>query len=501
MRRTTNALCTALVAGALGACTDPPLTVGEGPIPDAPGLHLECVTAVVIDGAAQVIGLDGAALGGAAVSLTDASGGALASATADVNGRFHAPLAAQVGDTIGLSNGGEIYPLRVRDAQSALAVAHPPYEGGAGSTPNDLLVMADGRAVLVRSGDDALVVFDVGEGPAAGRGIRLPEGAVPANPWFVAAVDAGRVAVTAQGRSLVYLVDLDSGLVTDTVRAPAPLPLDAPFALPRPLDVDGDGTPETSITAAPARAPQGLAVSGDRLVVAYSGFLAGPSGGRPAVFGPGLIASWSLADPSAPPVVVRTPALNPQEVHARPDGTVLVTQSGAIDFAADGRVLTSSGAVSQLDATTLATVRSWTLGDFGPSSAVLTDDALWVTSLKQGQVRAISLDGGPPTTLVLNAEAIESVFRWVELPCGLLGAPSFDTDRLHVIDPRTRALDPPPFTAPLVLGPGRPLIDGLNVVARRPGRAGLDFVGPDLFALANVASRVTPVELRRILGP
>ena len=103
--------------------------------------------------------------------------------------------------------------------------------------------------------------------------------------------------------------------------------------------------------------------------------------------------------------------------------------------------------------------------------------------------------------LSLNDREVASVFGWVDLPCGLLGAPVFDTDTLHVLDPRTRRLDPPPFYAPLVLGPGRPLVDGLQAVARRPGRLGVDFVGPDTLALAGVASRVTPLELRRILGP
>ena len=89
----------------------------------------------------------------------------------------------------------------------------------------------------------------------------------------------------------------------------------------------------------------------------------------------------------------------------------------------------------------------------------------------------------------------------IDLPGGLIGAASFNTDRLHVVDPRTRVVDPKPFCGPFVIGPGRPVFDGVQVCARRPGRAGVDFVEPDIYCLAGIASRVTPIELRKVLGP
>jgi hypothetical protein len=319
----------------------------------------------------------------------------------------------------------------------------------------------------------------------------------------VVRVDDRTAAVTAQGRDLLYIVDLDQAAVVGEVAAPPPVTLDQPFTLSRPFDVDGDGVREAQLRLAPSRAPQGLAVAAGRLVVAYTGFVGAGSLGTRAVFTPGVVASWALADLSAPPVVRVLDALDPQEVYALDDGSVLVTASGAVDLAADGRVLTSTGAVVRLDATTLAVQQAWDLGDFGPTTARVAGGSLWVASLSRARLRALPLGGGgsAQAELVLDERDVASVFGWVDLPCGLLGAPVFDTDTLHVLDPRTSRLDPPPFYAPLIVGPGRPLLDGLQAVARRPGRLGVDFVGPDTFALASVASRITPLELRRILGP
>lgn len=494
-----------LVLACSTGCSDAVLPAVEEAVPDAPGFRLECVSAVVIDGAAQVIGLDAASLAGTTVQVTSADGAVLADAPVDADGRFAAPIAATVGEVVGVRSSmhpDDRWPLRVRDARAALGtLARPPDPGSAGSTPNDLVPLPDGRAVLVRSGDDAIVVYALDQGLASGRGIRLPEGDPKATPWFAVPIDARTVAVTAQGRHVVYLVDVDAGAVVDTLVAPAPLPLDRPFTLARPYDVDGDGTAEATITRAPARAPQGVAVSGDRLVVAFTGFVSAAVGGQPSVFVPGVLASWSLADLAAPPVVALTPMLDPQEVHALEDGTVLVIASGPVEIGPGGGAITSSGAVSRHDATTLAALATWPLGDFGPTTARIAGDLLWVASLRRAEVRALPLTGGDAVaTLTLNSDVYDSVFRWVDLPCGLLGAPSYDTDRIHVIDPRTRRLDPAPFLGPIVVGPGRPLFDGLQAVARRPGRAGVDFVGPDLFVLGS-NSRVTPVELRRILGP
>ena len=100
-----------------------------------------------------------------------------------------------------------------------------------------------------------------------------------------------------------------------------------------------------------------------------------------------------------------------------------------------------------------------------------------------------------------NAVQRRACLTVVVIGGGLVGVPSFNTDRMHILDARTGAIDPEPFFAPLAVGPGRPLFDGLQIVAARPGRRGVDFRGPDLFALTGQASELIPIELRKVLGP
>jgi hypothetical protein len=62
-------------------------------------------------------------------------------------------------------------------------------------------------------------------------------------------------------------------------------------------------------------------------------------------------------------------------------------------------------------------------------------------------------------------------------------------------------VDGAPFFGPIAVGPGRPLFDGLQIVAPRPGRAGVDFVGPDHLALLGIASKIVPLDTQEVLGP
>jgi hypothetical protein len=137
--------------------------------------------------------------------------------------------------------------------------------------------------------------------------------------------------------------------------------------------------------------------------------------------------------------------------------------------------------------------------DFAPGSALFTAERMVVASLAHPRIRMVGLDSTEDVTL--NGETTDSIFRLVDLGGGLVGVPSFNTDRLHILDARTGTLDPEPFFAPLAIGPGRPLFDGLQIVAARPGRRGVEFTGPDLFALTGQASELIPIELRKVLGP
>lgn len=396
---------------------------------------------------------------------------------------------------------------RVRDADAARAQAVCGPIGGAGATPNDLVIAGPTDApyaVIARSGDNAVSAYDLATGLDAGLpGVRLPEledqcGRRSANPWFVAPLGGDRVAVTAFAQARVHVLDMRAGAIEATLAVPGTMALDPPQEVARAIDADCDGTRESMISRFRPRTPQAVALAGDSLVAGFTNFYSA----SPAVYLPGVLAIWTVTDLSASPRLLQLPAFNPQELRALDDRRVLVVCSGVLEQVGANIGASTPGMVLIVDLESATIERTFEFGDFAPGTALLAGGSVWAGSLVKPALRAYDLESGAQLhELLLNDEPVDSVFRLIELPGGLVGAPSFNTDRLHIFDPRAGILDPAPFFGPLQIGPGRPIFDGLAILARRPGRAGIDFVGPDLFALSGVASKVTPIELRKVLGP
>ncbi len=78
----------------------------------------------------------------------------------------------------------------------------------------------------------------------------------------------------------------------------------------------------------------------------------------------------------------------------------------------------------------------------------------------------------------MNNFPVDSLFRMVDLGGGLLGVPSFNTDQLYIVDARRGMVSPPPFYAPLKVGAGPPVLDGLQVVVPKAGSPGRRFRRP-----------------------
>jgi hypothetical protein len=441
---------------ALAACARNVEVVDEPSIPDVAGLMPERTFYVRTSSGALFGGFDRAL-----DRAIEVEGAPLAP---DENGRFAISLPAK--ETIEV----EGLTYRLRDPGSALLEAVRPALSGAGSVPNDLLIAggADAYGVLVRSGDAGVSVIDLSRG-LSDEGVRID-----GHPFFAGIVDAQarRIAVSDYDGGEIHLIDLAAGTVERTLSAPeVVLDDESPFV---------------------ARSPQSVVRAEDRLIAGYTGFV---ETGPPAIYLPGVIASWSLADLDAPPRLLVLDVLNPQELRVLEDGRVLAVCSGAIEHQG-GAHASTRGALVFFDPAALSVVETIEMQDFAPGSALIAADRIVVASVVRPRVRII--DG---EEIVVNDETVDSIFRLVDLGGGLVGVPSFDSDRLHVLDARTGELDPPPFYAPIAVGPGRPILDGLQIVAARPGRRGIDFVGPDLFALTGIASEVVPIELRKVLGP
>jgi hypothetical protein len=470
-----------LLPQSLACSRSAPAPEDEPAIADVAGLRPERTYYVKTEEGARFGGFDGA------LERTVAVGDR--TITPDEHGRFSVDLPAEA--TIELDVGLQ---YRLRDPDLARAEAVRPAISGAGSVPNDLLIAGfagDAYGVLVRSGDRGVSIVDLASG-LSDEGARID-----GHPFFAGIIDAEarRVAVSDYDGGEIHLLDLAAGIVERTLPAPA-VELDAAFPLSRPFDLDGDGAAESEVVRFVARSPQSVVRAGDRLLAGYSGFVDGRS---PPVFVPGVIASWSLVELDAPPRVLVLDALDPQELRVLDDGRALAVCSGALETSG-GVGATTEGAIAFFDPSSLELLDQIRLGDFAPGSALIAAGRIVVASLASPRVRIIG-DDGQSRELVVNDETIDSIFRLVELGGGLVGVPSFNTDRLHILDARTGELDPAPFFAPLRVGPGRPVFDGLQIVAARAGRRGIDFTGPDLFALTGQASEVVPIELRKVLGP
>lgn len=453
----------------------------------------ELIYAVAGPDGPRVGGLDDSVPPSTRVTVSDASGVAIGEAVADADGRFDiALISGSAATTVVVTVDGVGVPFRLRDPEVARGEAVRPSIDGAGSSPNDLVIAGavDGpHAVVVRSGDNALSTFDLQSGLQ--DGVRMPG----SDPWFAAPLnDAGtRFAVTGIKDHSVHIVDVSTQRLERTLVASAAAVLAAPFTLASPVDVDGNGIDDTVIDRLVPRSPQAVAVAGGKLVVAYSGFVG------PGVFVPGVVAMWTLDDLDAAPTYVVLDRLNPQELRMSALG-LLVVCSGALDFSTGTWRQLSPSAVHVLDTATSSVTRTFELDDFVAGTALVAAGGLWAGSIVSGTLRRVDLVSNEVTSVTLNDEVVDSVFRMLPLPGGLIAVPSYNTDRLHILDPRTATLAPPPYYGPLVVGPGRPVFDGLQICARRPGRAGVDFVGPDIYCLA-AASRVTPIETRKLLGP
>lgn len=500
---------------ALAGCGADEAPAYEPAVPDVPCLRPELAFASAGPGGAgegTFGGLDGAMDPGAQAVLRGSGGERIAEVVADDHGRFATTHEAPPGATLTLEVCGVQVDFRVRDPASARAAAVHPSLGGVGAVPNDLVVVgdpADSHGVVVRSGDNALGTVGWREGlDAQPLGVRLPQiegpdGSVAANPYLVTPLDpaGARVAVSAWSQGLVYVVDLEAGAVERAVPGPERVSLAAPFTLAAPFDVDGDGAPESHVEAFVPSTPQPVAVVQGRLLVGFANILRADLGGEIGQIAlPAVIASYDLADLSRPPVVRVLPHLNPQEIRATAGGRALVTCSGL--FRIEGVEPETPGAVYRLDPASLEVLDTKALPDVLPTSSLEAAGAVWVSSLAEAVVYRFAWgEADPPEVLRFNDEPVDSVFRLFALPGGLVGVPSFNTDRLHVLDPRTQEKDPAPFFGPLPVGAGGAVREGLQIVAARPGRAGVDFVGPDLMALVGLSASVTPIELRKVLGP
>jgi hypothetical protein len=87
----------------------------------------------------------------------------------------------------------------------------------------------------------------------------------------------------------------------------------------------------------------------------------------------------------------------------------------------------------------------------------------------------------------------------VAIKNNLLFATLFDTDQIAVVDTDTDEVNPFPYIAPFPAGmrafdPGSKFFDGVQSLAIRPGKTGVDFAGPNIFFTTGISEQLGSVD-------
>jgi hypothetical protein len=466
------------------------------------------IAAVAVDEGVRVRGLRGAARPG--VDLT------LDGATVDIDegGGFDITLDGSA-DTVDLSatrgDATETVTYRVRSLDAARACV----AGAAiptGTLPNDVAAApacgADGAiaALVTLTGDSSVDVVDLASTERPERTPFFPptDGVLAAEPFGIARTPSSdHVAVTLRGLGTVALVDACTGDVLDSSPPQTAdsgwlvVDVDPPVTLREPRDVDGDGLTDTQVRRMRASGPQAVVFSGGRLWVAYTNVLEPAlDDARPMTAGDGALLVFDLDGDVLVPSGHRVlPVKNPQGLTPDGAGGVWVAATGV--YAYDGPRLTtgSPGALVRVTSS-LAVEQTIDAGGFAPGTPTLTGDRLVVGSTLEGviavvDVTAPDLDDATRWSLT-GDDRLNTVFDTVALPGGLVGALHFETDRLHVIDPRTETLDAWPFSSPITIGDGGQTFRGAIA---------LDVDGWRGAALLALSAEIVPLDLRQVMGP
>lgn len=509
--------CVALLMFAAGCPAPPPVPTPECTFVDGANApeNVELIRILVAREGAKVsvTGLSSSVPPLAEVEAIDETDESRATTTSADDGRFTLSFDADAGlERLTLLVDGErTGPFRVRDGSAARNCAI----GSAiptGTAANDVVMSRCGEtpvAAVPVSTDSALdaVAIATQAAPLSDVGFPLDDDGRGGSPWHVASgPTAGIVAVSLRDQNAVALVDICEGRVLATARSDVPplITVDPPVTLSLPFDVDGDNSADATVREMLLRAPQGVAVSGDKVVVTFTNFLEAATGDVEVQrLGPGIAVIYTIDDVDNPTNLIESarlnlPFKNPQSLVAAPDGRVWASATGPLALQ-DGRCCTGGGesGLVAIDANAERIDHVMELTPFVPASPAFVGDDVVVGSLVRAEVRI-----GPANATTLAAldslplgelDVVESVFEVAVAPNGLAFAAVYGDDALWAIDVGRRTIAPPPLDFPLVFGPGAPNFRGLIA-------ADFDENGRGA-AVLNLSAEVRPIDLRQVMGP
>lgn len=272
------------------------------------------------------------------------------------------------------------------------------------------------------------------------------------------------------------------------------------------FDVDGDGADERTVDHINQSYPGNLSAVSDKLYITMSNYI---SPIRPAIAAPGTIIVFDIlgSDPylakRGDPII--TSDYNPTGVTRLPSGLIAITNSGVSDVWSGVAHPITNSSIDILDPETDQIIGNISLGEAALSfqeMAVTSDGAYaYIGSASFGEVYAtdfinrsalyshadpIRITGSSEGSDYLSSVAL-GYDNWY------LFAASFDNSSIYTVDVTTSppAVLPSAFPEPFVLGFPKGVTaenptgtcTGVGAIAVRPGTPGIDFSGPDLFAL------------------
>ena len=305
-----------------------------------------------------------------------------------------------------------------------------------------------------------------------------------------------------------HVIDFNptTGNVNTTVELLGELDLGAYHPISGSFDVDGDGSEEDAIQTVSMSYPSDLAVQGDKLFITMSNLI---SPILPAIAGPGTVRVFQINSSNPYLTATTSPIItsdfNPTGVTPLPDGTVAITNSGVSDiFDAVAHPITNSS-IDIIDPSTNTITANISLGAASLSFkrlAVTSDGSTaYVGSASYGELYAVDLENltvlyslQSPITVTGN-DAGSDYFSAVALSYDdwYLFAASFDNSAIYPVDAKATPPDvlplafPNPFTLGFPKGVTAENPTGVNTgigdIAIRPGIPGVDYDGPDIFAI------------------
>jgi hypothetical protein len=290
-----------------------------------------------------------------------------------------------------------------------------------------------------------------------------------------------------------------TGVVNSTTMLPQSVKLPAPLAISRAFDYDNDGSDNTTITEIPLKSPGGIAIAGNTLWISTANYLRYPP---PAAAAPGVVLRYTIGAtglaPASPGHLI-TSGFNPTGITAI-GNTVLVTNSGVLDIVSGEAVPRSESSVDIFDATNGTLIANVPAGLAALSFTAPAVDAegrfAYIGSSAFSEVfqldipqRTFTRGLSNPITLVSDADAdyITGIALSPDNRRAYVG--SFDTSSVVMLNLAASPVSA--FSTPYVVGFPKGVTaenptgvnTGVGDIAVRPGTAGVDFKGPDIFIL------------------